>query len=699
MSPEKLGRYDLTRMLGKGAMGLVYEGRDPNLDRRVAIKTIRVDNLSEQAAADYEHRFRVEARSAARLQHPNIVSVYDAGRDGDIAFLVMEFIQGEDLKHHLDQGLRHSLSQTVAIMEDLLSALDYAHGQGIVHRDIKPANLLIEADGRVKLTDFGVARILDSGDATRTQGTMVGTLKYMSPEQVQGLPVDARADLFAAGIVLYQLLTGKRPFDGDSDFAIIRQVVGHSPAVPSALNPDLPLAIDAVVATALAKSRDRRYVSAQAFAAALRAASRDAADPAIIPPVSQPSTAGNSSATGIEAPGEALVGLQSDIGLNLSALTQEVELVYWKDIKESPDVEDIHGFLAKFPAGIYADLALRRLRKLGVQTGQDCNDASGAGISATGTWAMSQQATQADRTIYIARNDELRPEAAASDGPPDGLQRGEATMVLRPAQAPAAITLSMPPAATGPQVQAVAAAASRAVDPIAIGDVGLSASHGSASAPMAAKAEGRELPTGQGHRSAPVLRDSSRARWRFRALLGVALLAAFGLGAKVFWPVSEAPIPQAAALSDRESILVAALPAGAAGVAPLALDAARVPAAAASEASEVALPEVGIPPEAAKPASEKKTVNKKRMASRTRPVLPPLTGSARAEVVPVPAQAAAAPRVSSSNNPKQLCEDRVLIGFQLCMAEQCSKPAFAGHPQCVERRVMDQRRREENRNH
>ena len=199
MSLQKLGRYDLIRVLGKGAMGLVYEGRDPNLDRRVAIKTIKVENLSEEEAAEYEVRFRTEARSAARLQHPNIVSVYDSDRDIDIAYLVMEFIQGEDLKHHLDKGVRYSLEQAAGIMNDLLSALDYAHRQNIVHRDVKPANLLIEPSGRVKLTDFGVARIQDSGEATRTQGTMVGTLKYMSPEQVQGLPVDSRSDLFAAG--------------------------------------------------------------------------------------------------------------------------------------------------------------------------------------------------------------------------------------------------------------------------------------------------------------------------------------------------------------------------------------------------------------------------------------------------------------------------------------------------------------------
>lgn len=388
MYPQKLGRYELIRVLGKGAMGLVYEGRDPNLDRRVAIKTIKVENLSRDEAAEYEVRFRTEARSAARLQHPNIVSVYDANRDHDIAYLVMEFIDGEDLKHHLDQGKRFSLEQAVAIMHDLLLALDYAHKQHIVHRDIKPANLLIESSGRIKLTDFGVARIQDSGEATRTRGTMVGTLKYMSPEQVQGLPVDARSDLFAAGIVLYQLLTGVRPFNGSGDYAIIQQILTRQPDPPTTLNPGLPIEMDAVVARALAKSRENRYQDARAFDMALAAAAQHARDASVTPPTGTAiSSFSNSTWTETMVAGEELLGINqagdapgspsgtADTVTTVTTVTQEAELIYWKAIHESTDVEDFQNFLSKFPAGTYAELAQRRLKRLA---------SSGSGASDSG---------------------------------------------------------------------------------------------------------------------------------------------------------------------------------------------------------------------------------------------------------------------------------------------------------------------------
>lgn len=369
MSSNKLGRYELIRVLGQGAMGLVFEGRDPNLDRRVAIKTIRVESLSPTELNDYEFRFRTEARSAARLQHPNIVSVYDSERDGDVAYLVMEHIQGEDLKHYLDRGARYTLDESLRIVGDLLTGLGYAHQQGVIHRDVKPANLLIEANGRVKLTDFGVARIQGMGDQTRTKGSIVGTLRYMSPEQVQGLTVDAGADLFSAAVVLYQLLTGERPFNGESDFAIIHQIIDHHPPAPSSINALLPPALDTVLAKALAKSRDDRFASAQDFLSALQDAIYQASDRTIVPPAARQIV----EKLTVPGGGGGSYRLKSTPGMGAtfpsdssapSVVVQEMELVYWKDVKDSQETEDLTGFLDRFPDGVYAGLAQRRLHKL-----------------------------------------------------------------------------------------------------------------------------------------------------------------------------------------------------------------------------------------------------------------------------------------------------------------------------------------------
>ncbi|MEO8024404.1 protein kinase [Polaromonas sp.] len=631
MSLNKLGRYDIIRVLGKGAMGLVYEARDPNLDRRVAIKTIKVENLSEEAAAEYEARFRTEARSAARLQHPNIVSVYDSDRHGDMAFLVMEFIQGEDLKHHLDAGRRYSLEQSLGMVRDLLSALDYAHRQSIVHRDVKPANLLIEADGRVKLTDFGVARIQDSGEATRTQGSMVGTLKYMSPEQVQGVPIDARADLFAVGVVLYQLLTGKRPFDGDTDFAIIQQIVGHVPAAPSTFNTLLPQSIDAVMARALAKKRDARFATAQEFSQALLEASGQASDPTIVPPASPPSRRGGTATdTGKSRAGGSTVKLASAGTDTGSTVTQELELVYWKDIKDSEDLEDLEGFLDKFPSGIYADLARRRLRKLG---GPVLADGSGSGTGSTAT-AVSQEAvgewtrlqglhTEAGQAAQT-RAAVAAPEPAASATPEPEAEDSDLTWQRQPT-----VPLQRPPS---PRMQAAAAS----VPPVS---------------------------------DAQTARGAGPAR-RFKlplvAFAGVAVLVLAGLAFQ--WSAREkAPAANVSAGT--------ALPAAAVGT--------PVPAAAALSptAQPVVPPSKPAPKHQAVPVAEKPAPAKPVAA---KPAAPTAATPAGAETAG-PAQA---------TNPKQACENRVLLGFQFCMNEQCAKPAFSKHPACVERRTMEKLRQE-----
>jgi len=423
VQPKKLGRYELSAVLGKGAMGVVYEGRDPNLDRRVAIKTIMVDDLAPGAAAEYEARFRTEARSAARLQHPNIVTVYDSDRDGGTAFLVMEFIEGEDLKQRLDRAERFALPDALRLVLDLLAALDFAHRQGIVHRDVKPANLLIDPAGRVKLTDFGVARI--TGEATRTQGSMIGTLKYMAPEQVQGQKVDARADQFSAAVVAYQLFTGVRPFDGDNDFSIIHQIVGQDPPAPSSVAPGLPAGLDAVLAKAMAKQRDDRYATAGEFSAALEEVFAAAG---VVPsqgvPRSLPPWAGET----VMRPAVTVPGLRGTVPgtpatIPGAPITQELELEYWRAVRDSTDAHELEGFLARFPEGIYADLARRRLERLRAGPGSD-----------------------PDRTVLQGMT---RPSAAPAE-PPAATPPAPAPMAsAAPAPAPAASPVP-PPAPPAP---------------------------------------------------------------------------------------------------------------------------------------------------------------------------------------------------------------------------------------------------------
>ena len=266
----QLGRYKIIRTLGAGAMGIVYEGLDTKLHRQVAIKTI-IKNvlLDPELSADYAKRFIREAQAVAHLNHPNIVAVYDVGEEGGIVYFVMEFIQGNELKQHMSSGVQFSLSKSLGIIIELLGALDYAHEHDIVHRDIKPANIMLDQTGRVKLTDFGVVKVMDSLDGTQS-GTIVGTPGYMSPEQILGVSVSPRADIFAVGVILYQLLTDQKPFTGDTAFAIQHKIVHEDPVPPSAINAQLSPVFDQIINKALAKKPDQRYARASEFADQLK---------------------------------------------------------------------------------------------------------------------------------------------------------------------------------------------------------------------------------------------------------------------------------------------------------------------------------------------------------------------------------------------------------------------------------------------
>lgn len=265
----QLGKYEIRRELGRGAMGVVYEAYDPMIRRRVALKTIRPDQLDGERPDDVVARFRREAQAAGRLNHPNIVSIYDCDEDGGTWFIAMEFIEGRDLRERFAADERFRTGEIERIMQQILAALDYSHRQGVVHRDIKPANIFLMADGTVKVADFGIAHI-EASNLTQV-GTVVGMPNYMSPEQIIGAPVDGRSDLFSAGVILYQFLTGERPFAGSST-ATMQKVLKEDPLPPSTLNVQLPPAIDAVVRKALAKRADERFGTAQAFAVAIAAA-------------------------------------------------------------------------------------------------------------------------------------------------------------------------------------------------------------------------------------------------------------------------------------------------------------------------------------------------------------------------------------------------------------------------------------------
>jgi beta-lactam-binding protein with PASTA domain/predicted Ser/Thr protein kinase len=256
---ERLGdRYQVEARIGQGGMAEVYRGFDPSLDRRVAIKVL-VHPFDRDAG--FVARFRREAQAAARLNHPNIVGVYDAGSDGETQFIVMEYIEGRTLASFLAGGGAPTPEQAVELTEKVAAALQTAHAHGIVHRDIKPANVMVTRSGEVKVMDFGIARVQSDATAPQTS-SVIGTPAYFSPEQAQGHPVDARSDIYSLGCVLYELLAHRQPFTGDTPVAVAYKQVNEVPPAPSAFNPDVPPPLDSVVMKCMAKNPANRYQDA-----------------------------------------------------------------------------------------------------------------------------------------------------------------------------------------------------------------------------------------------------------------------------------------------------------------------------------------------------------------------------------------------------------------------------------------------------
>ena len=265
---SQLGRYEVIGELGQGAMGVVYKARDPLIDRVVAIKTINL-GLALDEKDEYEGRFYQEAKAAGRLNHPNIVTIYDVGKSGDVAYIAMEFLEGRDLRDIMNERGILPVEQVLDVTAQVALGLAYAHEHGIVHRDVKPSNIMLVRDGHVKITDFGIARMASAAVRTQT-GMVLGSPKYMSPEQVVGKDIDQRSDIFSLGVMLYELLTGQAPFDGENVNAIMYQTLNILPAPPNTLNPAVPEMVNFIVAKALAKGIEDRYQNAEDFAVDLR---------------------------------------------------------------------------------------------------------------------------------------------------------------------------------------------------------------------------------------------------------------------------------------------------------------------------------------------------------------------------------------------------------------------------------------------
>ena len=297
--PAQLGRYVIQSELGRGAMGVVYKATDSVLERPVAVKTVNI-TLEREYADKYEKRFYQEAKAAGSLNHPNIVTIHDVGKSGDVVFMAMEYIEGVELRTLIGEGKPLRIAQALSIAAQVAEGLAFAHQRGVVHRDIKPANIMVVANGPVKITDFGIARMRGSGDLTQT-GMLLGSPKYMSPEQVIGKRADHRSDIFSLGVILYEMLCGVAPFNGENVTALMYQIVNFVPPPPSGVNSGVPEMLDLIAAKMLAKPLEERYQEAAEVARDLRecerqlAASGAAASPAtatrtqpLQPPVGTP---------------------------------------------------------------------------------------------------------------------------------------------------------------------------------------------------------------------------------------------------------------------------------------------------------------------------------------------------------------------------------------------------------------------------
>ena len=264
----KAGRYQIVGELGRGSMGVVYQGFDPIIGRTVAIKTMLPEGLSPQEFEEYKARFQREAMAAGILAHPNIITVYDFGEDNGVLYLAMEFLEGKSLEKIVQEQTVLPIETILPIYDQVCSALDHAHRNKVVHRDVKPANIMILQNGLVKVTDFGIAKMMAMG---MTQaGQILGTPNYMSPEQVKGRQIDGRSDIFSLGVILYELVTGEKPFGGQNITTVIYKIINENPIPPRELDASIHAGLSYVISKALAKNVDERYQTCRELAEDLR---------------------------------------------------------------------------------------------------------------------------------------------------------------------------------------------------------------------------------------------------------------------------------------------------------------------------------------------------------------------------------------------------------------------------------------------
>ncbi|MEK8049361.1 serine/threonine-protein kinase [Ideonella sp. DXS22W] len=469
--PERLGKYRILEVLGSGAMGVVYRAVDPDIQREVAIKTLlRSAEGAVASGVSMAERFRNEAQAGGRLQHPGIVAVYDYGRDAGTAFIAMEYVAGHTLSRYLRQAAAGELAiaddDVLSIVGQLLEALHHAHEQGVWHRDIKPSNLIMTRQGKIKITDFGIARI-QSAELTQV-ASLVGTPMYMAPEQFRGKAIDRRVDLYAAGVVLYQLLTGQLPFNGEPE-ALMYKVVHEPLTLPSRLAGLEHLRpYDAVLARALAKEPADRYADAIEFRDALvavvgrmhNAAVSDATVTALLPPMPGVAPAPGGGTTSGPPPTHFS---DTDLALAESSLARHLgpmaRVLVRRGARETADLPSLYQWLAEHvtDAGARSALLQLRDRTLGsVATGSQPTGATGS------------QPTGARLATAFAPTQRLGPPTVAA-GPPvsEGLREAAQRLLARHLGPIAAVVVKRAAAAEAQRTGFLARLAQAVDDPAA----------------------------------------------------------------------------------------------------------------------------------------------------------------------------------------------------------------------------------------